>query len=810
MEHSANQTRFQIYSGQELTVRFEEDLLLLFGLKGRSEIVSHRQTYVLEPAGMLAVNPFEVYQMHCPMDASVIGFRIPSTTLEHADWSGDCSCYIRSGENETPTEHRLKSLFAEIFQSCIEHNSSADTANPQKVAELLGMLKTHYRAVDIVQQPREATMRRLFRILERIEQRWNEDLSLSMIAEEEYLSVSYLSRFFQKNLHMSFSQYLKELRLSHAAQMLIKNTASVTRIAYDCGFHAPSVFIEAFKQQYGETPGQFRQQKQEELRRQSDPKTQNDTRSDVSVLLAYVPETSETERRMRTVSVSIDTEARQTLPHAPGRRILNIGYARDGLMAPIQKQILQAQADIGFEFIRFHGILDEDMHIYWEDRNGEPQFSFYYVDLLFDFIRTTDLKPIIELSFMPTQLAREQIKIYDRPSVISGCTDLEKWKQLVTALVRHLIRRYGIAAVRRCRFTTIGQSYVHLQCVNWEDYKALYCTTYRTIKEIDRTLLFGGPGCFAELIDRDEGIPAFLSFAEEQDCVPDFLSFQFYPHVHTYDSLFLDFTMSQQSSPAILSEDADYLKHTLEKLEHVLEQHALSDLEIFVEESTSTLWQRDFASDSCYKAVWLAKNLSDSCGRAVFGYWLLTDLLEERAKIESVFHGGYGLMTYNGIPKSGYHAMRLFSRMGDTVIASGEGWLLTTDGTAYQLLVYNYCHYSNLYRYRYQRLQQPEDAYSVFETGEDRRMQFALSGLAGGTYRIERQKIGREQGSAFDKWVELGAPDSLNAEETAYLIGQGSPSVRMEQQSIDARLHLESILHPQEMEYLRFYRLDDV
>ena len=68
------------------------------------------------------------------------------------------------------------------------------------------------------------------------------------------------------------------------------------------------------------------------------------------------------------------------------RKLLNIGYARYGLLAEVQRQILQAQEEIGYEYVRFHGIVDDDMFVYHEDENGNPYLDFSRVDLLLDFL----------------------------------------------------------------------------------------------------------------------------------------------------------------------------------------------------------------------------------------------------------------------------------------------------------------------------------------------------------------------------------------------------------------------------------------
>ena len=100
-------------------------------------------------------------------------------------------------------------------------------------------------------------------------------------------------------------------------------------------------------------------------------------------------------------------------------------------------------------------------------------------------------------------------------------------------------------------------------------------------------------------------------------------------------------------------------------------------MEIFIEEWNSTLWQRDLSSDTRYKSVWLVKNICENMDAvSSFGYWTLSDLMDERANFDSMYHGGYGLLTYNGVPKSGLEALRLMNQLGNTCIASGDGWYL--------------------------------------------------------------------------------------------------------------------------------------
>ena len=78
-------------------------------------------------------------------------------------------------------------------------------------------------------------------------------ITVKDIADAAYVSVSTLERYFEKNLRLSPSEYLKKRRLSHAAELL-KNGTSVTDACHFSGFADCSKFIQLFRKHYGVTP----------------------------------------------------------------------------------------------------------------------------------------------------------------------------------------------------------------------------------------------------------------------------------------------------------------------------------------------------------------------------------------------------------------------------------------------------------------------------------------------------------------------------------------------------------------------------
>jgi xylan 1,4-beta-xylosidase len=76
------------------------------------------------------------------------------------------------------------------------------------------------------------------------------------------------------------------------------------------------------------------------------------------------------------------------------------GRANEGLRADWQRQLTYAHRECGFEYIRMHGLFDDDMGVYREN-NGKPEYNWQYIDELYDFLHSIGMKPFVELSFMP-------------------------------------------------------------------------------------------------------------------------------------------------------------------------------------------------------------------------------------------------------------------------------------------------------------------------------------------------------------------------------------------------------------------------
>lgn len=84
------------------------------------------------------------------------------------------------------------------------------------------------------------------------------DISSSVLAERAFVSVSKLNSDFRRVTGYSVKQYLIQLRLANARRMLASGNESIASVAYSCGFSGESYFIQAFRANFGVTPGQYK------------------------------------------------------------------------------------------------------------------------------------------------------------------------------------------------------------------------------------------------------------------------------------------------------------------------------------------------------------------------------------------------------------------------------------------------------------------------------------------------------------------------------------------------------------------------
>ncbi|MDR1337049.1 MAG: AraC family transcriptional regulator [Tannerella sp.] len=105
----------------------------------------------------------------------------------------------------------------------------------------------------------ETKSRRIAKVCDYVEQHYKDPVRLDSISKLVGMSESAFSHFFKKQTQRNFIDYVNDIRIGYASQMLFETTHSVAEICYACGFNNISNFIRTFKRKQGEmTPNEYR------------------------------------------------------------------------------------------------------------------------------------------------------------------------------------------------------------------------------------------------------------------------------------------------------------------------------------------------------------------------------------------------------------------------------------------------------------------------------------------------------------------------------------------------------------------------
>jgi xylan 1,4-beta-xylosidase len=313
------------------------------------------------------------------------------------------------------------------------------------------------------------------------------------------------------------------------------------------------------------------------------------------------------------------------------------------IAAELREALRIAHDELGVRAVRAHGILDDDLGVYRES-GGRAVHDFSGIDRVYDELMEIGLRPVVELSFMPRDLARDPARtVFSYGAIISPPKDWDRWAALTGDLAAHLVQRYGRDEVAsQWAFEVWNEPNLE---VFWsgtrEEYFRLYDVSARAIKAVDPGLRVGGPSSAAA-----GWIWELLGHLKDSGAPLDFLS------THVYGNVPLDLrpvlaVCGRAGTPIWWTEWGTHPVH----FQHV--------------------------GDTVFAAAFLLRGMKSALGRIeALSHWVASDHFEELGAPPELFHGGFGLLSVGNLRKPRYWALALLARLGESrlpVVVSGDG-----------------------------------------------------------------------------------------------------------------------------------------
>ena len=441
------------------------------------------------------------------------------------------------------------------------------------------------------------------------------------------------------------------------------------------------------------------------------------------------------------------------------------------------EHIKLAHDELGIKYIRCHGIFDDDMLTY--QRMGDcrmfrsipfnnkiEEINFRQVGHVYDNLLACGVKPFVELSFMPSALARgKKLGLRYDPNITMP-KSLVAWREYIKKFIHFLIDRYGADEVETWYFEVWNEP--DLDCFfagTKKDYFKLYEATVRAIKEVSPKLRVGGPSTSACLWIED-----FLNFCKENNVPCDFVSTHHYPGdafgnfvnfknvMHMFSSA-MDAVKNHKPLSDTMTNmfflPDDFIrwdKGTLARMDDEAKAK-VGNMPLFITEWNSMAVFGSPVHDEKYSAAFAVKSCMD-LNNTLGGYmfWCCSDIFEEQFMLPKPFVGSFGIVSNDGIPKPNFWGFKILSQLYNKRLAlpmrtnEAVEYAAFVDGDKTQVLVYA----------------QDQD-YFKNETHE---ISIVVNCKA---TSVTVQRIDDIHCNPKAEWIRLGKPDNLTSTQVAQI-----------------------------------------
>lgn len=479
-------------------------------------------------------------------------------------------------------------------------------------------------------------------------------------------------------------------------------------------------------------------------------------------------------------TVRIDAHGKGTYFDPFWSRCVGAGRANEGLRAGWLEQLQTVQQNCGFQYVRFHGLFHDDMYVVLEE-NGKIIYNWQYIDDLFDRMLARHVKPFVELSFFPKALAAENSKtvFHWKALITPGKNYAQQWHDLVLAFTKHCVQRYGIDEVLTWYFEVWNEP--NLYPLFWDGTKSQYFELYRqsalAVKSVDKRLRIGGPATsnfvpdarFDGEIENKEAakevfevddintlqwhgvwVEDFLKFCAKENLPVDFVSCHPYPTDYAFNP--------ETGKGRGLTRDVESTRKDLEWVHNAVANSAFPNAEIHLTEWSTSPSSRNATHDYLTPAAFIVKTNLESLGLVnSLSYWTFTDIFEEKGGGASIFHGGFGMINFQGIVKPAYHAYRMLHQLGNEKLYQGEYLFVSRNAAVGKIaaLAYNYPEeYENAVPSGNKKL----------EDGTSKPLDFTLTNLKPGV-QFSIETLDKDHGNIHNFWEQMGRPDAPTPEQ---------------------------------------------
>ncbi len=634
---------------------------------------------------------------------------------------------------------------------------------------------------------------RVEQMLRYVDENFRDNVSLSHISAELYMSESYASRLFKKVVGINFQDYVIGVRLRYAAEELLYSKRTVTEISGICGFSNPSAFNKLFKKEYKCPPTAYRKKYRIEEKVEE---WQNE--AEIEKKIEKWMSEAKGESLQDTAEVFCEADMKTEIcSYSFGDSVcIDFDMAAELLIAEIQEQVQQMKKRLGIRYIRLGGVFHRDMFLRSQKHPG--LFNFGHLDRALDFLVRNEIRPIVDLSIRWKRSFRDIGKVlYDDDNEQPVFSDLNNWETVIETFLQHILFRYGEECVSEWFFTLEDSVYYHIFSKEQGradiPYDKLWDITADVFDRNSRFLKFGGDLSLITAAGREAGISR----------VPDFVTAQIYPFVERDEGTEVYFNRTT---------DPDFLYSEIMNIRKTLMEYGFPHMPVVVTEWNTSISERNYYNDSCAKAAHIVFNLLQCMGtEQLVCYRHGSDFQSQYFDALKPLFGANGLVSKDGILKPVCFSLYFLHSLYGSVCARTDNYVVTSNQKgSYYILACNPRKFSHNYYLKQESEISVDDLDNIFEAKGEIKLRIRLSHVRNGCYQIRKQVIRNDAGSVLFEWKNMGMPDSLEPRDVDYLKRICCPRISFSQrEAVENVLEISLNLQEDEVTLIHVSRMQN-
>ncbi len=795
------------YSGMEVEVvkdirqrtHWHLEIEVVFVIEGEVKAVVRDKEYILKKEDVLLVDSGLTHRLDCKENTLLCIVKYPCTMLTKAMGNNGNILVCNSVKNRSESYHELRNIFHRLVHQYIKETHQTDYLKESLLLQLLDCLIENYQLeISQASAGKVSDDVRMQQIMQFISQNFQQNISLSGLAEQLFISPSTLSRIFKKQTGIYFVDYVNQVRVRFAMSELMHSDNSITKIAADSGFSNLSVFNRVFKDVYKMTPSDLRKQKQaeKEKKHEENEKLREDLRHQLQEKELRLPVEDK-----QFVSVKVDGNSGK-LYHKSWNKAINIGFMNQLLLSNLQEHTLYLVKNLGFQYVRLWNVFSQQLMI--TDGKQIGRYNYHHLDTILDFLVANQIYPFMDFGIHPNTAIRSFGNTVFFEYDYIRFQSKRAWEAMLHDFIAHVIERYGADEVSNwifelsCDRRHIDNNSLYQDKDHPFDFCEAFDFFFHEIKKYLPEAQVGGPSF---IVDWD--IPfqkRFFTQCMERQCVPDFISFMVYPY-----------TMKDHGDNviAVRTESQNAELEMIRSMKTRIERMGLTQCKLYISEWSNSLSNRNYFNDSCFRGAYMARMLAEIWDSVdMICLRMGSDLVGSYYDTTQVADGNLGLLTRTGIRKPAYFTAYGMNHLGDHCIARDRNYIITrTNRKSFYIVCFNMKNYSCDYFLKEEFDIRPGEISDFYENHDPVEIDIVLDQLPDDMeYIMKRRMILDGEGSLLYEWSRFQYERELESMDFKYLHDACFPRMLMQRMRAEkGKLHISVKLQPNEVDFLHIF-----